>query len=93
MSLDKQADKSTQNILSSIEKSKQVDLKRFIFALGFRHVGEQTAKLLAHHYQNMDFLLKTSYESLISIEGIGPTVAQSLITENVKNVFRNRPSS
>ena len=84
LSLDKQADKSTQNILSSIEKSKQVDIKRFIFALGFRHIGEQTAKLLAHHYQNIDSLLKTSYESLISIEGIGPTVAQSFMTEMSK---------
>ena len=81
LSLDKQADKSTQNTLTSIEKSKLVDLQRFIFALGFRHIGEQTAKLLTHHYQNLDSILKASYESLIPIEGIGPIVAQSLVTE------------
>ena len=84
LNLDKQADKSTQNILNSIEKSKQVGIERFIFALGFRHIGEQTAKLLAHHYQNIDSLLKANYESLISIEGIGPIVAESFITEMPK---------
>ena len=84
LSLDKQADKSTQHILESIEKSKLVNLERFIFALGFRYIGEQTAKLLAHHYQNIHSLLETSYESLISIEGIGTTIAQSLVTEMPK---------
>ena len=84
LGLDKQADKSTQNILNSIEKSKLVDLERFIFALGFRHIGEQTAKLLACHYRDIHLLLKASYESLISIEGIGPIVAQSLVTEMPK---------
>ena len=84
LGLDKQADKSTQHILNSIEKSKLVDIERFVFALGFRHIGEQTAKLLVSHYQNMDSILKASYESLISIEGIGPIVAQSLITKMPK---------
>ena len=84
LTLDKQADKSTQNILNSIEKSKLVDLERFIFALGFRHIGEQTAKLLACDYQNIHSILKASYESLISIEGIGPIVAKSLIAEMPK---------
>ena len=84
LGLDKQADKSTQNILNSIEKSKLVDLERFIFALGFRHIGEQTAKLLVCHYRDIHLLLKASYESLISIEGIGPIVAQSLVAEMPK---------
>ena len=105
LNLDKKADKSTQNILSSIEKSKHISLERFIFALGFRHIGEQTAKLLAQHYQSIENLQNdifqiifdktTSYESLIAIEGLGPTVVQSFIKElpeialDIKHLLKN----
>ena len=81
LSLDKQGEKSSQQILTHIEKSKDVSLDRFIFALGLRYVGEQTAKLLAQHYQSIENVLKASYESLIEIEGIGPTVATSFVKE------------
>ena len=91
LKLDKQGEKSTQLILNSIEKSKQVTLSRFIFALGLRYVGEQTAKLLAENYQNIDSLLTASYESLLSIEGVGSTVAESLIKEmpEITEVIQN----
>ena len=81
LSLDKQGDKSSQIILEQIEKSKPVRLDKFVFALGLRHVGEQTAKLLAQHYQNIEDILKASCESLIQIEGIGPVVAESFVKE------------
>ncbi len=85
--------KSTNNLLTAIEKAKTVNLERYIFALGIRHVGDITAKLLARHYGNftawraaMEMLAKESLAKesteksaeLANIDGIGPKVVQSL---------------
>ncbi len=78
IALDRQGDKSAENILGSIEKSKQTTLARFIFSLGIRFVGEQTAKSLAEHFVTVDDFLTASEESLLTIPDIGPKVAKSI---------------
>jgi DNA ligase (NAD+) len=72
-------EKSVQNLLESIENSKQVPFDRFLYALGIHHVGEETATLLAQHVVSLDILRTTSYETLIAIDGIGDIVAESII--------------
>jgi DNA ligase (NAD+) len=76
--LDRMADKSAQNVLAALEKSKSTTLARFIYALGIRHTGEATAKELARHFGSMDALLEASAEQLQDVADIGPVVARSL---------------
>ncbi|HEX4925831.1 MAG TPA: NAD-dependent DNA ligase LigA, partial [Bdellovibrionales bacterium] len=80
ITLERQGEKSVQNILESIEKSRDSTLDRFIFALGIRFVGEQTAKDLARHFGSLDALLKASEEELLNVEGVGEKVAASVHT-------------
>lgn len=77
-SLDRMAEKSAQNVLKALEKSKSTTLARFIYALGIRHVGEATAKELASHCGNLDALLAASEEQLLEVADIGPVVARSI---------------
>lgn len=77
-SLDRMAEKSAQNVLKALEKSKSTTLARFIYALGIRHVGEATAKELASHFGNLDALLAASEEQLLEVADIGPVVARSI---------------
>jgi DNA ligase (NAD+) len=79
LELDRQGEKSAENIIKSIEKSKKTTLARFIFALGIRFVGEQTAKHLADHFLNIDNLLTSSEEALLVVPEIGPKVARSVL--------------
>jgi len=79
-SLERMADKSAQNIVAAIEKSKQTTLPRFLFGLGVRHVGETTAKELARHFGRLDAIMDASVEQLLEVTDIGPVVAQSLRT-------------
>ncbi|MCB0378488.1 MAG: NAD-dependent DNA ligase LigA [Bdellovibrionales bacterium] len=79
MALDRQGEKSAQNIISSIEKSKNTELHRFIFAMGIRFVGEQTARTLAEHFKSMDQFLKTNKEELVELPDVGPKVAESIM--------------
>ncbi len=88
LNLDRQGDKSAENILSSIENSKQTTLARFIFALGIRFVGEQTAKLIADHYQDIQSFLSADSESLLQIPEIGPKVARSILNWTSQNELR-----
>lgn len=76
--LPRQGKKSTQNILESIDRSRDTTLPRFIYALGIRFVGEQTARTLAQHYGSIDGLAKASQEDLEQIEDIGPKMAESI---------------
>jgi len=71
--------KSSQNLLDEIEKSKQRDVARLIYALGIRYVGERTAQILASHFKSIDNLQKASFEELTQVEGIGPKVAESIV--------------
>lgn len=77
--LDRMADKSAQNVLNALEKSKSTTLARFIYALGIRHVGEATAKELAKHFGGLDGLLQASEEELLEVADIGPVVARSIV--------------
>ncbi|MBT9506637.1 NAD-dependent DNA ligase LigA [Rhodoferax sp.] len=79
-SLDRMADKSAQNIVQALEKSKQTTLPRFLFGLGIRHVGEATAKELARHFGGLDAIMNASEEQLLQVNDIGPIVAQSVRT-------------
>ncbi len=76
--LDGFGEKSAENILASIEKARTVPLSRFLFALGIRHVGEQTAKDIAKHFGTLEALQKASLEEIISVEGVGEKVGASL---------------
>jgi DNA ligase (NAD+) len=76
--LDRMADKSAQNIVEALEKSKQTTLPRFLFGLGIRHVGEATAKELARHFGNLDAIMDATEEQLLQVNDVGPIVAKSL---------------
>ncbi|MEJ8821318.1 NAD-dependent DNA ligase LigA [Variovorax humicola] len=78
--LDRMAEKSAQNIVAALEKSKKTTLPRFLFGLGIRHVGESTAKDLAKHFGKLDAILDASEEQLLEVNDVGPVVAQSLRT-------------
>ena len=78
--LERMGDKSADNIIESINNSKLTTFSRFIYALGIRHVGEHTSKLLEDAFDgNFDLLLEASFEDLESIDEVGPIVAQSII--------------
>lgn len=77
--LERQGEKSIENILNSIEKSKQTTLARFIYALGIRFVGEQTAKLLADHYGTIENFMKTEAEELEKVPEIGEKVSGTIL--------------
>jgi DNA ligase (NAD+) len=80
VNLDRMAEKSAQNVLDALEKSKHTTLPRFLFGLGIRHVGEATAKDLARHFGSLDAIMDASLEQLLEVNDVGPTVAQSLRT-------------
>jgi DNA ligase (NAD+) len=81
-SLERMADKSAQNVLDAIDKSKVTTLARFVYALGIRNVGESTAKALAQHFGNLDALLHAArWEGgiqLLEVPDVGPVVARSI---------------
>ncbi|MHC1610514.1 MAG: NAD-dependent DNA ligase LigA [Candidatus Methanospirareceae archaeon] len=79
MKLERMGEKSAQNILTALEKSKHTTFARLLYALGIRHVGEHTASLLAANFRDMDALRAASYEELIRIPEIGPEVAKSIL--------------
>jgi DNA ligase (NAD+) len=78
IALERMAEKSAQNIIDAIEKSKERPLSKFLFALGIRHVGETTAEDLARHFPRLDEFFRLSEEDLMEVEGIGPEVAASV---------------
>ncbi|MFZ2857911.1 NAD-dependent DNA ligase LigA [Acidovorax sp.] len=80
VALERMADKSAQNVLAALERSKQTTLPRFLFGLGLRHVGEATAKDLARHFGTLDAIMDASVEQLLQVNDVGPVVAQSLHT-------------
>jgi DNA ligase (NAD+) len=78
--LDRMGEKSAQNILDALEKSKQTSLPRFIYALGIREVGESTARNLANHFGSFDALASATEEMLLEVKDVGP-VCVHFITE------------
>lgn len=86
--LDRMGEKSADNVMTSIEASRKPPLSKFIYALGIRHVGEDTAKILAQRVADVRELERATREELTSIKGIGPIVAESL--ENFFSEEANR---
>ncbi|MEI6599265.1 MAG: NAD-dependent DNA ligase LigA [Comamonadaceae bacterium] len=78
--LERMAEKSGQNLMEALQKSKATTLPRFLFGLGIRHVGEATAKELARHFGKLDAIMDASPEQLLQVNDIGPVVAESLLT-------------
>ncbi|MDH5801298.1 MAG: NAD-dependent DNA ligase LigA, partial [Gammaproteobacteria bacterium] len=78
--LERMADKSAENILAALEKSKSTTLARFLYALGIKDVGESTALTLANHYGSLDALMQADHESLQQVSDVGPVVATSIET-------------
>ena len=87
LSLERMGDKSAQNLLNAIEKSRTVSLSKLIYALGIREVGETTARVLSERYPDPDLsgLMSASLEDLQAIPDIGPVVAQHIV-----DYFANR---
>jgi DNA ligase (NAD+) len=80
VTLERMAEKSANNVLASIEKSKNTTLPRFLFGLGIRHVGEATAKELVRHFGKMDAIMDATLDQLLQVADVGPIVAQSVRT-------------
>jgi len=78
MSLDRMAEKSSENVLEEIKSRKTTTLARLLFALGIRHVGETGARLLAEYFKTMESLHVASIEQLEAVDQIGPEIAQSV---------------
>jgi DNA ligase (NAD+) len=79
LELERHAEKSAQNLIDSIENSKNPPLDKFIYALGIRHVGERTAKLLAARFGNMEKIIDAKQEDLTATNEIGPEIAVSIV--------------
>jgi len=77
--LERMAEKSAQNLIDALEKSRHTTLARFIFALGIRNVGEATAKELARHFGSLEALQAADLETLQQVADIGPVVAESIV--------------
>lgn len=71
-------EKSINNLLQNIEKSKKNSLEKLLFALGIRYIGKKTAKILAINYRNIDKLMSAKYEDLVKIQDIGEVIADSV---------------
>ena len=77
--LERMAQKSAENIVKGIQKSKEIPFERVLFALGVRYVGETVAKKLARHYKTIEALEKASVEQLVEVDEIGNQIASSIV--------------
>jgi len=78
LSLERFAEKSAKNLIKAVQSKKQITLSRFIYALGIRNVGKETAKDLSENFQTLEKLKTAALEELQKIENIGPVVAKSI---------------
>ena len=91
--LERMAQKSAENLINGIEKSKEIPFERVLFALGIRYVGETVAKKLAKHYKNIDALASAGLLDLTLVDEIGERIALSVIaffenTDNLQTIAR-----
>lgn len=91
--LDRMAEKSADNLINGIEKSKTVPFERVLYALGIRYVGETVAKKLAKHYKTIDALAQADMLDLVTVDEIGERIAQSVMDffqnqENKRTISR-----
>lgn len=86
--LERMAEKSADNLINGIEKSKTIPFERVLYALGIRYVGETVAKKLAKHYKSIDAIAQASMMDLILVDEIGDKIAQSVVQffENQENI-------
>lgn len=87
--LERFAEKSAENLIQSIQNSKKIDLGRFIYALGIRHIGEETALLISKEVKDFKkYISKLKIEDIVDIEGVGPKVAESIVNwfKDQKNI-------
>jgi DNA ligase (NAD+) len=77
--MDKMGKKSAENLKKAIEKSKENDLSKLVFALGIRHVGAKAAKLLSDNFRDIDSIMNSSAEDIAKIDGFGLVMAQSVV--------------
>ena len=89
VSLDGWQEKSADNFLASLAASRQVPFERVLYALGIRHVGEQTAKTLARHFGSIDALMAATREDLLMVEDIGGIVADSILAWSASEAGRD----
>ncbi len=80
LTLDKFGDKSAANLLTSIANSRNNSVERLLFGLGIRHVGAKAARLIMEHFQSLDRLLTASADEVAAVDGIGPTIGDSVQT-------------
>ncbi len=88
LALDRMAEKSVQNLLEGVEKSKEVPFARVLFAVGIRYVGETVSKKLVKYFKTIEAIKHASFEELIAVDEIGDKIAESIIQffEEPKNV-------
>jgi len=86
--LERMAEKSAQNMVAGIKKSKEIPFEKVLFALGIRFVGETVAKKLAKHFKSIDNLMSADLETLIGVDEIGDRIAESIVgfSNNERNV-------
>ncbi|MCC7159666.1 MAG: NAD-dependent DNA ligase LigA [Ignavibacteria bacterium] len=77
-SIERFGEKSIDNIIASIERSKERPFDKVLFAIGIRHVGDRTARILAKHFKNIDSIISAGKEEIESIHEIGPRIAESV---------------
>ena len=87
--LERMAEKSAQNIISGIEKSKEIPFEKVLFGIGIKHVGETVAKKLAKNFNSIDDLQKATAEELVQVEDIGGKIADSIMAffQNPENIL------
>ena len=76
--LDRMGEKSADNLIGAIDKSKDAQINRLVYALGIRHIGEKAAKLLCEHFLSIEKLFEASEEEIAAIDGFGAVMAQSV---------------
>jgi DNA ligase (NAD+) len=95
--LERMAEKSAQNMIDGILKSKEIPFEKVLFALGIRFVGETVAKKLAKSFKSIDNLMVADFEVLVAVDEIGDRIAQSILEfssnqENIQLINRLRAS-
>lgn len=79
LEIDRKAEKSSENLINSIEKSKSNNLSKLIFGLGIRNIGQKAAEDLSKHFKDLNNLMNATIDDIIAIDGIGDTMAKSIV--------------
>lgn len=93
VTIERMGEKSANNLVASIEKSKSNDLSKLVFALGIRNIGQKAAEALAEYFKNMDNIISATFEEIVAIDGFGDVMAKSVkdyfaLSESLKLVSR-----